>query len=35
VAADALFPETSAVDLTVRDRRTAMLLYSVPPGSLK
>jgi len=35
VAADALHPETSAVDLTARDRRTALLLYSVPPGSLK
>ncbi len=34
-AADALHPETSAVDLTARDRRTALLLYSVPPGSLK
>jgi hypothetical protein len=35
VTADALYPETSAVDLTGRDKRTAMLLYSVPPGSLK
>ena len=34
-AEDALHPETSAVDLTARDRRTALLLYSVPPGSLK
>ena len=34
-AADALHPETSATDLTARDRRTALLLYSVPPGSLK
>ena len=34
-AADALHPETSAVDLTARDRRTALLLYSVPPGSLR
>ena len=34
-AADALYPETSAVDLTARDRRTALLLYSVPPGSLR
>lgn len=32
---DALFPETSATDLTARDRRTATLLYSIPPGSLK
>jgi hypothetical protein len=35
VTADALYPETSAADLTGRDKRTAMLLYSVPPGSLK
>jgi len=35
VAADALHPETSALDLTARDRRTALLLYSIPPGSLK
>jgi hypothetical protein len=35
VAADALHPETSALDLTARDRRTAVLLYSIPPGSLK
>jgi hypothetical protein len=35
VAADALHPETSAVDLTARDRRTALLLYALPPGSLK
>jgi hypothetical protein len=34
-AADALHPETSAVDLTARDRRTALLLYSLPPGSLR
>ncbi len=32
---DALYPETSATDLTSRDRATAMLLYAVPPGSLK
>lgn len=32
---DALYPETSATDLTSRDRGTAMLLYAVPPGSLK
>ena len=32
---DALYPETSATDLTSRDRGTAMLLYDVPPGSLK
>jgi hypothetical protein len=35
VKADALYPETSAIDLTTRDRRTAVLLYSIPPGSLK
>ena len=35
VAADALYPETSAADLTVRDRRTALLLYSIPAGSFK
>ncbi len=35
VATDALYPETSATDLTERDRRTALLLYSLPPGSLK
>ncbi|HVO35130.1 MAG TPA: matrixin family metalloprotease [Gemmatimonadales bacterium] len=35
VAADALHPETSALDLTARDRRTALLLYALPPGSLK
>ena len=35
VASDALFPRTSATELTPRDRRTAALLYSVPPGSLK
>jgi len=35
VAADALHPETSALDLTARDRRTALLLYALPPGSLR
>jgi predicted Zn-dependent protease len=35
VKSDALYPETSATDLTPRDRSTATLLYSVPPGSLK
>jgi hypothetical protein len=35
VAADALHPQTSATDLTARDRRTAELLYALPPGSLK
>ena len=32
---DALYPETSATELTSRDRGTAALLYSIPPGSLK
>ncbi len=32
---DALYPKTSATDLTARDRRTAALLYSLPAGSLK
>jgi len=32
---DALYPETSATELTSRDRGTATLLYSIPPGSLK
>ena len=35
VRTDALYPETSATDLTQRDRRTAMLLYDLPPGSFK
>jgi len=35
VASDALYPRTSATDLTPRDRRTAVVLYSLPPGSLK
>jgi len=35
VKTDALYPETSATDLSARDRQTALLLYSVPPGSLK
>jgi hypothetical protein len=35
VATDALYPRTSATDLTQRDRRTAVLLYSLPAGSLK
>jgi len=35
VKTDALYPETSATDLTTRDRRTATLLYALPPGSLK
>jgi hypothetical protein len=32
---DALYPRTSAEVLTARDRRTAAVLYSLPPGSLK
>lgn len=35
VKSDALYPETSATELTSRDRGTATLLYSLPPGSLK
>lgn len=32
---DALYPVTRAIELTERDRRTARLLYALPPGSLK
>ena len=32
---DVMYPTTSVHDLTSRDRRTAMLLYSLPAGSLK
>lgn len=32
---DVMYPTTSVHDLTGRDRRTAMLLYSFPPGTLK
>ncbi len=35
VPRDVMYPTTSIHDLTTRDRRTAMLLYSLPPGSLK
>jgi predicted Zn-dependent protease len=35
VASDALYPRTSATNLSQRDRRSALLLYSLPPGSLK
>ena len=35
VTSDSLYPETSATDLSSRDRSTAALLYAVPPGSLK
>jgi hypothetical protein len=33
--ADALFPETAAIELTDRDRRTARLLYGLPVGSFR
>lgn len=33
--ADVMSPTTSVHDLTPRDRRTASLLYSLPPGSLR
>ncbi|MBI1723333.1 MAG: matrixin family metalloprotease [Gemmatimonadetes bacterium] len=33
--ADALYPETAATELTERDRRTARLLYTLPPGSFR
>jgi len=33
--ADALYPTTDTVELSVRDRRTAALLYDLPTGSLK
>jgi hypothetical protein len=32
---DVMFPTTSVHDITTRDRNTARLLYSVPPGSLR
>ena len=35
VKTDALYPETSATDLSPRDRQTALLLYAVPPGSFR
>ena len=34
-ARDVMYPTTSVHDLTTRDRRTAMLLYSLTIGSLK
>jgi len=34
-ARDVMAPATSVHDLTARDRRTAMLLYNLEPGSLK
>ncbi len=35
VREDALYPVTRALELTERDRRTARLLYSLPPGPLR
>ena len=32
---DVMFPTTSVHDITPRDRHTARLLYTVPPGSLR
>jgi len=32
---DVMAPTTTVHDLTLRDRRTAMLLYGLPPGSLR
>jgi hypothetical protein len=32
---DVMYPTTSVHDITTRDRNTARLLYSVPPGSLR
>jgi Matrixin len=32
---DVMYPTTSVHDITSRDRNTARLLYSVPPGSLR
>ena len=32
---DVMFPTTDVHDLTLRDRRTAQLLYAIPPGSLR
>lgn len=33
--ADLMYPTPTARDLTVRDRRSARLLYALPPGSVK
>lgn len=33
--ADLMYPVTAVSDLTSRDRRTARLLYALPPGSVK
>jgi hypothetical protein len=35
VRADAMYPRTVATELTERDLRTARLLYSLPPGSVR
>jgi predicted Zn-dependent protease len=35
VREDALFPVATALELTDRDRRTARLLYELPPGSIR
>lgn len=32
---DLMYPSTSARDLTYRDKRSASLLYALPPGSLR
>jgi len=32
---DLMYPVTTVSDLTGRDRRTARLLYALPPGSVK
>jgi hypothetical protein len=32
---DVMYPSTEVHDITARDRQTARLLYSVPPGSLR
>ncbi len=34
-ARDVMYPSTDVHDITARDRHTARLLYSVPPGSLR
>lgn len=34
-SADALYPRTRAIELSERDRRTAQLLYRLPPGTLR
>jgi matrixin len=34
-SSDALYPRTRAIELSGRDRRSAQLLYRLPPGSLR